>query len=407
MNALWLMVPLYAFAATAPLSVAAGNIVCGVIVAMTVALGLRGSQALQQTAFRRVLWALAAVLFWNAVSTLTAGAGARDWYKLGEEWWMKLLMIGVPVILAATGSNRHLRRLVAVLLGSGAFVAAYGVLQHFTGQDLVRHHRLLTTQGNFLVVGFTGHHLSFGGQLMYLLSMGAALVMAGRGRRGRGLWLMAGATLLMGLALVWTYARSSLLAVGTAAIFLAVIHTGKVRRIGLLVLAVGVLGVFAVPSLRGRMLETFTNPKEVTRLNLWRSSVSGIKARPVTGWGPGNFDRMLKKHEYPGYYEVRGHAHNDLLMQAVNAGVPGMLAFLWLYWEVFHLLWRGFRVASVDRGVIAGAMACQVAAMVGGMFQVFQTDDEPEMLLYFLLGCGLTAALHVLTDSETMGKNPR
>ncbi len=403
LTALWFILPLYVFAVGAPLSVAAGNIATGLMVAAALA-ALAASPAARRAVPSRVALALAAVLLWNAVSTVAAPAGTRQWYKLGEEWWMKLLVLAVPVLVVA--GRKHLRRVVAVLLGSAALAAVYGVYQHFTGQDLVRHHQLLTNGGQYLVVGFTGHHLSYGGQLMYEVAVVSALVLAGTGTRAWTRISLLAAALLLTLVLVWTYARSSLLAVAGVFAFLALVQGGRRRTVGLVVLVLAVLGAAATPSLRARMLETFNDPKEVTRLNLWRSSVAGIEAKPVTGWGPGNFDRMLLEHEYPGYYEARGHAHNDFLMQAVNAGIPGLLAFLWFYWEIFRLLWRGMRVPKADRGLITGALACQVAALIGGMFQVFQTDDEPEMLLYFLLGCGVAAAMQALGDSRAEGRIP-
>ena len=94
-----------------------------------------------------------------------------------------------------------------------------------------------------------------------------------------------------------------------------------------------------------------------------------------------------------GYYDVRGHAHNDFVMHAVNAGVLGLLAALALLVVVTWLLWRGYRrtlTRDAPYGwVLLGGVAAQIAVSVAGLFQVYQTDDEVEMLLYFLLGCGL------------------
>lgn len=398
MSLLWL-VPLYLFAVTAPLSVAAGNIATALVV-VAAAAALVARPETWRLLPRRLLWALAAVLVWNAVSCALAAGGDRQWFKLGEEWWMKLLAVTVPVLLLA--ARRRARDVVTVVLASGVVIAAYGILQHFTGWDLVRHKALLRTGGSPLAVGFTGHHLSFGGQLMFLAAMAAGLACAGwRSGGDRTVSARWPATIAAGLllvALLWTYARSSLLAVAAALGVLVLMQTGRVRRLGLLVMVLGALAVAATPSLRGRMTEAFTDPKEVTRLNLWRSSAAGIAARPLVGWGPGNFDRMLDAYEVPGYYEARGHAHNDYLMQAVNAGIPGLLLFLWLHGEIALLLWRARRRWGDPDGIMAGALACQAAAAVGGMFQVFQTDDEPEMLLYFLLGLGIAAALAAARD---------
>jgi hypothetical protein len=41
---------------------------------------------------------------------------------------------------------------------------------------------------------------------------------------------------------------------------------------------------------------------------------------------------------------------------------------------------------------LRGALAVQAGITVAGFFQVFQTDDEVEMLLYFVLGCALALA---------------
>ncbi len=129
--------------------------------------------------------------------------------------------------------------------------------------------------------------------------------------------------------------------------------------------------------------------KEVTRPNLWRSSLAGIADRPLRGWGQGNFDKMMQQHEVPGFYESRAHSHNDYLMHAVNAGLPGLAAALWLLVAVLVYLHTGWRRAGSGSWVVAGAAGAQIAVAVAGFFQVFQTDDEPEMMLYFILGCGV------------------
>jgi hypothetical protein len=40
---------------------------------------------------------------------------------------------------------------------------------------------------------------------------------------------------------------------------------------------------------------------------------------------------------------------------------------------------------------VAG-VACQVGISVGGLFQVYQTDNEVEMVLYFVLGTAFAVA---------------
>jgi O-antigen ligase len=194
---------------------------------------------------------------------------------------------------------------------------------------------------------------------------------------------------MIGVGLIVSFARSAQLGTLAAAVFLVLTLPGRWRRVGVGALVAVVIVALLIPAVRLRALEAFTDEKEVTRLNLWRSSVAGIADRPLRGWGPGNFGAMLDEHEVDGYYEVRAHTHNDYLMHAINAGLPGLLAALWLIWATVRHLHAGWRRGGAGSWIPLAGVACQVAIMTAGVLQVYQTDDEPEMLLYYLIGLGL------------------
>jgi putative inorganic carbon (HCO3(-)) transporter len=208
----------------------------------------------------------------------------------------------------------------------------------------------------------------------------------------RRAWPAFAVCLVMGLALIWSFARSAQVGVFAAAVLLVPTLPGRWRRVGLAGLAAVLVLAVAVPSVRTRVTESFSDEKEVTRPNLWRSSAAGIAARPLVGWGPGNFAVMLAEHEVPGYYESRAHSHNDFLMHAVNAGLLGLAAAVWLLVAVIRTCWAGWRRGGPGSWALLGAVAVQVGISVAGMFQVFQTDDETEILLYLVLGCCLALA---------------
>jgi putative inorganic carbon (HCO3(-)) transporter len=82
------------------------------------------------------------------------------------------------------------------------------------------------------------------------------------------------------------------------------------------------------------------------RLPLWQSAVAMIGARPWLGWGPDTFELV-----YPGFRSVQldqivgtvsreDAAHNILLQVGVNAGLTGLLAFVFVQAAV---AWRGLR----------------------------------------------------------------
>ncbi len=405
------------FGLGASLSIAVGSILSGCLVLATILLLIFSPPARRHLPPRTILLPLAALLLTHLIATALSSPAPMRWNKFGEELWLELLLVAVPVL--AAGRLRLVRGAVYSLLLGGVIAGLYAAFQFVTGQDPVRQRTLHQTVGYFIACGFTSHHLSYGGQAVLALSVAMAwlqhtLVQARARLLHPGLALPLLACLVLGLGLVFSFARSAQLGAVAAAVYLMACLPRRWRLAGLGALVLLALLALALPPVHQRVAEGFHDEKEVTRVNLWRSSLAGIMDRPLPGWGPGNFDAMLDQHEVPGFYEARSHSHNDLLMVTVVAGVPGLLAFLWLLGATLvhlHLGWRRLNSGNAPPEARAAAWiplaaaACQVAITVAGVFQVYQTDDEPEMLLYFLVGCGLAVAGSVMNDAP--GDSPR
>lgn len=387
MTAIVSFLPIYLLALSAPLSVAMANISVGLVLVWALVRFFGFGRMRVALPPRGILLALAAYLLVHALATVFASPGPSLWYKFFEEMWFKLLLVAVPVVVA--GRGEVVRRAIWLTIAAGTVAAVYGIFQHFTDSDPVNGHNLLHFGGAAIAIGFTNHHLSFGGQLLTLLALAMCWLRdAAVGGRHR-VWGPAMVGLVMGLALVWSFARSAQVGVFAAAVYLVMTLPGKWRRVGLAGLVAVVALAVVMPSIRSRVTESFTDEKEVTRPNLWRSSLAGIADRPLLGWGPGNFAVMLEHHEVAGYYESRAHSHNDFMMHAVNAGLLGLAAAVWLLVAIVRHCHAGWRRGGPGSWIMLGGVACQIAVSVAGMFQVFQTDDEPEVLLYLVLGCCL------------------
>lgn len=386
MIAILSLLPLYLLAVAAPLSVWAGNILAAALLAWALVRALGPGRHDLCLPPRPVLLALGAFLLVHLLAAVFA-PGPTRWYKLVEETWFKLLLVAVPVVVAGRGAAA--RRALWLALAVGTAAAAYGIFQHVTDTDPLGGRTLLHFHGAPIAMGFTNHHLSFGGQLVTLIALAMAWLRATVLGDWRRAWRPAVACLLLGLALIWSFARSAQLGTFAAAVFLTATLPGRWRHAGLAGLVMVVAVVAVTPSVRMRVVEGFTDEKEVTRPNLWRSSLAGIADRPLLGWGPGNFGVMLEGHEVPGYYESRAHSHNDFLMHAVNAGLLGLAAAVWLLVAIVRACWAGWRRGGPGSWMLLGGVAVQVGISAAGMFQVFQTDDEPEILLYLVLGCCL------------------
>jgi O-antigen ligase len=384
----WWGLPLYAFALAAPLSVAIGSVAVGVLGGFALARQLhpRTRNLVLPSA---LLVAVAAFVGVHLLATALAAPFPTRWGKTFGEMFLKLLLLAVPLL--AADRPRDIERSVRLMLGVGALVAAYGVYQHFTGRDLWRGGLTFNTGHGYFAVGFFGHHLSYGGHVMLLTVAGAAWLlnaMASPGRR-RAAFVPLLCTLLLAAALLWSHARSAQIGAAVGGVILAALLPGRARWAALGGLAVLAAAAALSPGVGARFLAVGDPATDSTRLMLWQSSVRAVAHRPWLGFGCGNFDDLMHVYGIPAQYDTISHAHNDFLMHAVNAGLLGLAAALGMLGVSVWFLLRARRRAGAATWVVLAALACQGAITAGGLFQVFQTDNEVEMILYFLVGCGI------------------
>jgi len=387
-----LTAPLYLFAATAPFSEALGAIAAGLIL-LIAAVRFAAEPALRRLLPRSIVLAVAAYLLAYLLATTLASPYPSNWRKFLGENWLKLLLLAVPV--AAHGVQRHLERAMKILVGVGAVVAIYAIWQHFSGLDPFRHRPAPLADGHPMAVGFFGHHLTYGGQVMLLLLVALTWAMLGTTREssGRRSWIPWLAALPLAAALLWSYARSAQIGAFVGIVILSQALPGRRRWAALASLAAALAIALATPSFILRFRAALETGAEATRHRLWLSSLHGIAARPWLGFGPGNFQRMMEHHGVPGFYDTMAHAHNDLLMHGVNAGLVGIAAALALLVVTVTYFWRVRRGMGPLTWIAVTAVVVQGAITVAGLFQVYQTDDEVEFVLYFLLGAALAICM--------------
>lgn len=378
---------LYAFAVTTPFSTAAGSI-------FGVALLVLGTGALvvhapARAAVPRVVWiALAGMVGWSALAAATAAPHPSEWETWYEELWIKLVMVAAAGLMVVV--RPRIDRLLLTYLVAASVVAMLGAYQLATGSLPFSDEISPSRGGHWEIEAYFSHHLTYGGHVAVLWMVAVAHVLFGPDRGGRRRWIAVAATAALGFGLYGSYARSPQLGalVGLGVLLLAL--PPRRRWIAIGVVGLGLAAALLNPTMRERYVHVFDNTEnETTRWLLWESSLDGIATRPVTGFGPGNFDALLELHEVDGEYETRAHAHNDYLMHAVNGGWP-MLGFaLLLAGGLVVVLVRARAPGGRVDWIVMGALAGHVALIVAGVAQVFQTDDEVELTLYFVLACAL------------------
>lgn len=221
------------------------------------------------------------------------------------------------------------------------------------------------------------------------LPMAVALALFGRGR-ARACGLALSVLLVIGLAA--TYSRGGQVATSLAVFVLVAVWVlgpegppRAVRVLVALVLGAAVASSAAYflvssPRVRGDLVTRLERSLDLdqstsTRLAVWRGALILIRENPSLGVGPGQVGNSLvttrpSRGQSVVEQELRssiGHAHNDALEVATEAGLPAALAFL-AFWLVGLL--RLFDRNAPGRALRVGSMAGLAALLIHGLVDV-------------------------------------
>ncbi|HYO83099.1 MAG TPA: O-antigen ligase family protein [Bryobacteraceae bacterium] len=253
------------------------------------------------------------------------------------------------------------------------------------------------------VTGFMSHWMTFSAeQMMAALMLSALLIFAAVSR----FWWMAVAVIGSSIAIAWT--RSVWLAFVIGLIYLVAVWRPK------FLLAVPVLlglAVVAAPDAVGRRVTSIWNPNRNADSNDHRritllTGLEMIKSHPLTGTGPEIVGRDFMKYvpaHIPkplpsGFY---GHLHNLYVQYAAERGIPALLALLALVGKVLVDFARAVRRAGpekrLERAVLHGAIACILAILVEGFFELNLGDTEVLTMFLAVVAAGYIASRDVLS----------
>ena len=199
--------------------------------------------------------------------------------------------------------------------------------------------------------------------------------------------------------------------VATAAATGLLLVTTHLRRAAVVVILLAALVGLAwarIPlvSTYGSLLVSGGGSQAVTdRTEAWRVATELWRERWLVGWGPNTYRQaFLARFETPAAF-AGVHAHNELLQIAVETGLVGVSAALWLAGATLTVAFRGFRSATgIVRGVRAGLLASLVGVAVRFQFDYFDPASGPQRVMIVLsIVAGLAVALARL-EHPTPGK---
>lgn len=145
------------------------------------------------------------------------------------------------------------------------------------------------------------------------------------------------------------------------------------------------------------------------RMDIWARAIYMLEDFPITGVGMGMFGNVADLL-YPFFLAEPGeipHAHNLFLQVGVDLGLPGLIAWLSIFFSIMWISWETFRHGKktgdrLPMALGAGFFASQVGLLVHGQFDaVWWGMVRPAPLLWGIWGIAMAAW------SVTCGKSLR
>jgi O-antigen ligase len=245
--------------------------------------------------------------------------------------------------------SRDLRRLSVLTFAGGALlVAAIGVVDLAAGRGL-------DVEGVTRISGVYPHPnaLALFLERPFVLIAGLAAIFC---TRLRWYWLVAAA--IVGAALLLTFSRGAVLAVGI--VIIVMLFVGQRRRLAALAAGAGVLlGAALALIASARIDNLFSGGSGSLRLDLWSSAIEMIRDHPIFGIGLDQFlyvyaPRYVKPQAWSERFT--SHPHDIILDSWLSLGIMGLVLALAFVVLLVLATIRLARKRSVLGLAAAGAM---------------------------------------------------
>jgi hypothetical protein len=243
------------------------------------------------------------------------------------------------------------------------------------------------------------HPRQVGAMMGLLLPVFAALLI-GRSSRLRVLALPI--CLATGLVMLLTQSAQAILGAAAA---LSLVLAWRSRWFWLLVPLVALGAVWGVSQVGAERLRNTALSADnaigiavVLRMDMWSRSFAMLRDMPFTGIGINTFPTIQSAY-YPGYgIGPEPHSHHFFIQTALDLGLPGLFALIWLLGAFFFLCRRRYRAGQDQtyRALMVGLACGVVAFLLNGLFDAVTLGAKPIFILWGMFG--LVAALpHVPT----------
>ena len=169
-------------------------------------------------------------------------------------------------------------------------------------------------------------------------------------------------------------------------------YFGRIAIISLLVVSV----LFTFPVVQTRFAQAKkdlvqysqgnVNTSVGLRLHMWIVTFNEIKSHPFLGIGTNGFRSIWERNKQGKALPVFDHPHNSFLYMLVSFGIPGLVVFCWLLFEMLKTGWRSFD-SPVGFSLFVVTLIFIIGSLTDTQLLVFPT------MILFVLFAGIAAAL--------------
>lgn len=306
------------------------------------------------------------------------------------------------VLLNVITSPRRALTLVAGLAVGGAIAGAANAVVVL---DALRHHRYDVVNTPPVVIYNTANAVAL--FLVPLVAMAGAVALHWPSRRER---MVAGIFAVVAAAcVILSFSRGGYLALAVVGAGLALSH----RRRWLLIGAGIVVGaaLMAIPTLRHRVLTEvdLSNGHNtlVGRFHLWSVTLQMLRDHPIFGAGLSGFSTVIAPYWNPTNIDRFTYPHNIVLNFWTETGLLGVFSFFAILVVGFVSAWRGYRHGSGEWAVInLGVLLALVGIVVHGLVDVPYWKNDLSLEFWALLSLTLLAGVGTRLASGPGGGAP-
>jgi putative inorganic carbon (hco3(-)) transporter len=315
--------------------------------------------------------------------------------------WVKLTLFFIIFLAFQVALRRRRSLLVGTYLLTALIVIVYGLRQWLYGVGALATWVDATSDfaGTTRIFSFLGNPNLLAGYLMPCLPLG---LVAAIQWRGWGVKILSLAIALSGaLSVILTFSRGGLIGLALESIVLVSLllfwwSESLAKWMMPTFLSLGttlsILAITVIPALRIRVLSIFSGRGDSSnnfRINVWQAVLQMIKARPILGIGPGNkaFNLIYPFYQRPGFSALG--AYSVPLEIASEAGIIGLICYVWLVITIVRGGWGRLRILRSERtmeGLWLIAALSAIAGILGqGLFDTVWYRPQVQILWWLVV----------------------